>query len=152
MDYPPREKLNEMYNAADLNLITLRDEVSGMLFPSKYPAALASGKPVLLVGAHGAPFEREIQRESLGWTCPHEASAVMAAIQDALKNPGKRDAMGRNARQVFDLRYSKTIAMHRWEQVLNSVLRGERIAADVFAKTEDAVVFDKKKIASARSI
>src|SRR5437667_5532437 len=149
MDYQPREKLNEVYNAADIHLVTLRDEVSGMLFPSKYPAALAAGKPVLLVGAHGAPFEREIQKKCLGWTCPHDPSAVMAAIQDGLKNPDKREAMARNARQVFDAHYSKTIAMQRWEQVLNSLLAGEGIAADINANTENAVAFSKKKTASA---
>jgi len=152
MDYQPREKLNEVYNAADIHLVTLRDEVSGMLFPSKYPAALAAGKPVLLVGAHGAPFEREIQSKWLGWTCPHDASAIMAAIQDAMKNPEKRLAMGRNARQVFDMRYSKTIAMQRWELVLNSVLTGEKISEELFVNTEAAGVFDKKKTASARSL
>jgi len=60
--------------------------------------------------------------------------------------------MGRNARQVFDMRYSKTIAMQRWELVLNSVLTGERIAEEVFVNTADAAVFDKKKTAPARSV
>ena len=81
--------------------MTLRDEVSGLLFPSKYPAALAAVKPVLLVGGHGAPFEWEIQSKGLGWTCPHQASAVMDAIRDALQNPEKRKAMGGNTRQVL---------------------------------------------------
>jgi glycosyltransferase involved in cell wall biosynthesis len=131
LDYQPREELSELYNAADVHLVTLRNEVAGMLFPSKYAAALAAGKPVLLVGGQGAPFEREIQERLLGWTCPHDPSAVLAAIQDALKNPDKREAMGRNARQVFDACYSKMIAMQRWEQVLNSVLRGKTIGAHV---------------------
>src|SRR5437016_22976 len=33
--------------------------VSGLLFASEYPAALAAGKPVLLVGGRGAPLQRE---------------------------------------------------------------------------------------------
>ena len=76
----------------------------------------------------------------------------MAAIQEAIKNPEKRQAMGRNARQVFDMRYSKTIAMQRWELVLNSVLTGEKISEELFVNTEAAGVFDKKKTASARSL
>ena len=76
----------------------------------------------------------------------------MAAIQEAIKNPEKRQAMGTNARQVFDMRHSKTIAMQRWELVLNSVLTGERIAGEVLVTTGDAAVFDKKKTASARSL
>ena len=54
LPYQPRERLGELYNAADAHLVTLRDEVAGLLVPSKYAAALAAGKPVLLVGGRGA--------------------------------------------------------------------------------------------------
>jgi glycosyltransferase involved in cell wall biosynthesis len=145
MDYQARETLNELYNAADVHLVTLRDEVSGLLFPSKYPAALAAGKPVLLVGGRGAPFEREIQSKGLGWTCPHQASAVMDVLRDALQNPENLGAMGKAARQVFELRYSTTVVMQRWEHVLNSVLKGN-------AESGEAAVFDKKKAVSTRSV
>ena len=107
---------------------------------------------MLLVGGRGAPLQRETQGKWLGWTCPHDPSAIMAAIQEAIKNPEKRQAMGRNARQVFDMRHSKTIAMQRWEPVLNSVLTGERIAGEVLVNTGDVVVFFKKKTASAGSV
>jgi colanic acid biosynthesis glycosyl transferase WcaI len=122
MEYQPREQLNALYNAADLHLVTLRDEMQGLLFPCKYAAALAAGKPVLLVGGKGAPFAQEIRDRKLGWVCSHETSAVMDAITDALKNPAKRESMTRNARLVFEARYSRTMAMQSWERVLNAGL------------------------------
>ena len=76
----------------------------------------------------------------------------MDATRDALQNPEKRKAMGGNARQVFETRYSKTIAMQRWEQVLISVLERERIAGGGLVETENTAVFDKKKTASGRSV
>jgi colanic acid biosynthesis glycosyl transferase WcaI len=103
-------------------LVTLRDEVAGLLFPSKYPAALAAGKPVLLVGGSGAPLQQEIRNKSLGWVCPHLDRAITDAIRDASRNRDKREAMGRNARRIFEARYSKTVVMRQWEEVLNSVL------------------------------
>jgi glycosyltransferase involved in cell wall biosynthesis len=122
MEYRPRNELNRLYNAADLHLVTLRDEVSGLLFPSKYPAALAAGKPVLVVGGRGAPLEREIREQNLGWTCAHDAAAVFQAVRDAFDNPGKHPAMARNARAVFEARYSRGAAMQRWGRALNSAL------------------------------
>jgi colanic acid biosynthesis glycosyl transferase WcaI len=122
LDYQPREELNALYNAADLHLVTLRDEVQGLLFPSKYAAALAAGKPVLLVGGNDTSLAREIRDKNLGWVCSHETSAVMDAIADATKHPAKRESMTRNARRVFEARYSKTMAMQTWERVLNSGL------------------------------
>jgi putative colanic acid biosynthesis glycosyltransferase WcaI len=145
MDYQPRETLNELYNAADIHLVTLRDEVSGMLFPSKYPAALAAGKPVLLVGAQSAPFAREIQTNRLGWSCPHASCMVVRALQSAIKNPEMLNTMGRAARHVFMSRYSKTLAIQRWEQLLELVLKNK-------VEIGDDAVFNKKKAVSFRSL
>jgi putative colanic acid biosynthesis glycosyltransferase WcaI len=123
MPYQPRERLNELYNGADIHLVTLQDEVAGLLFPSKYPAALAAGKPVLLVGGGGAPFAKEIQAQQLGWVCPHQSNAVMDALRDAQENSAKFEHMARSARRVFEKNYSKATTMQRWEHVLNSALK-----------------------------
>jgi glycosyltransferase involved in cell wall biosynthesis len=147
MQYQPREKLNELYNAADLHLVTLRDEVAGLLFPSKYPAALAAGKPVLLVGGSGAPLQQEIRRKSLGWVCPHWGPVVANAIRNAWTNRDQREAMGKNARHIFETRYSMAIVMRQWEQVLNSVVMNK-----VVVEGRDADLRSGKSAASASGI
>ncbi len=124
MPYQPREMLGELYNAADVHLVTLRDEVAGMLVPSKYPAALAAGKPVLLVGGGNADLWREITEEQLGWCCPHEASAVVKAVEDAAQRPEGCRACGRRARNVFEARYDRRIATARWLALLREVAGG----------------------------
>jgi glycosyltransferase involved in cell wall biosynthesis len=125
MPYQPRESLGELYNAADVHLVTLRDEVAGMLVPSKYAAALAAGKPVLLVGGEGADLWREIGEERLGWCCPHEASAVVAALNQAVQIPEAWEACGRRARKVFETRYTRANATARWGALLREVAKGE---------------------------
>jgi glycosyltransferase involved in cell wall biosynthesis len=152
MDYQPRENLNQLYNAADIHLVTLRDEVSGLLFPSKYAAALAAGKPVLLVGGSGTSFGQEIRKEELGWAYPHQAWAVMDALRKATKSPKRREYMGRNARRVFEMRYSKVIAMQRWEQVLRSIFGNEGASGGGFADTGQPAVFDRNKAVSVRRL
>lgn len=122
MPYQPREALGELYNAADVHLVTLRDEVAGLLVPSKYAAALAAGKPVLLVGGEGADLWREVGEERLGWRCPHEVEAVLAAIKEAAQVPEARQECGRRAREVFEARYDRRAATARWAELLRDVV------------------------------
>jgi glycosyltransferase involved in cell wall biosynthesis len=124
MPYQPRESLCELYNAADVHLVALCNEVAGLLVPSKYPAALAAGKPVLLVGGVGADFWREIEEERLGWCCRHEVDEVLAAIDQATRAPEARLASGRRAREVFETRYDRRITTAKWSALLRGVVGG----------------------------
>ncbi|MFZ5831584.1 MAG: glycosyltransferase family 4 protein [Planctomycetota bacterium] len=121
MPYQLREALNGLYNAADVHLVTLRDEVAGMLSPSKYPAALAAGKAVLLVGGEGADLWREIEEEQLGWCCPHDADAVVAALKEALQIRGLVEQRGASGRRVFEAKYERKACTARWAELLREV-------------------------------
>ena len=138
MGYQPRERLNELYNAADIHLVTLQDEAAGLLFPSKYPAALAAGKPVLLVGGSSAPFATEIHTQKLGWVCPHRSASIMDALSDAQKNSTNLEVMGRSARRLFETRYSRTIAMELWGQVLETVMKVSLVEEESAIKARSA--------------
>jgi glycosyltransferase involved in cell wall biosynthesis len=118
LPYLPREQLHDLYNAADLHLITLRDEVAGMLVPSKYAAALAAGKPVLLAGGAGTEMFAEVREDRLGWACGHRMEELVAAVEEALRDPQGLTAMGSRARRTFDLRYSRKQSMSRWLSLL----------------------------------
>lgn len=118
LEYQPRELLNALYNAADLHLVTLEDEVAGLLVPSKYAAALAAGKPVLVVGGEGTDLHREIRELALGWCCPHSAAAVTAAVREAAGDPAATAERGRAARRRFDERYSRALTSQAWGDML----------------------------------
>jgi glycosyltransferase involved in cell wall biosynthesis len=121
LPYQPREALAALYNAADVHLVTLRDEVAGLLVPSKYSAALAAARPVLLVGGTETTIAREIEDEGLGWVCPHEPEAVIEALKEALQVRGLLEEQGRRARAVFEGRYERRGATARWSRVLRDV-------------------------------
>jgi len=121
LPYQPREALGALYNAADVHLVTMRDEVAGLLVPSKYAAALAAARPVLLVGGTETGIAREIEDEGLGWVCPHDPGAVVAALKEALQVRGLLEEQGRRARVVFEGRYERGGATARWSRVLRDV-------------------------------
>jgi glycosyltransferase involved in cell wall biosynthesis len=118
LPYQPRERLGELYNGADLHLVTLRDEVAGLLSPSKYPAALSAGKPVLLVGGQGSDLFREVTARGVGWAVPHDPAAVTTALEKAATDRPGLARRGRRARELFEERYSRTAATIRWAELL----------------------------------
>ncbi len=127
LPYQPRERLGALYSAADLHLVTLRDEISGLLVPSKYAACVAAGKPVLLVGGQGTDLHQEIGQRKLGWVCPHHAPAVYEAIVEALGNRPALVQMGRDGRAAFEARYSRSRSTAAWIRLLDELV--ERPAA-----------------------
>ena len=122
MPYQPRESLRGLFNAADLHLVSLRDEVSGMVVPSKYPAALAAGKPVLLVGGPGTEMHEEITRENLGWCCKHESGAVTAALLEAFQRAGSLESMGTRGRKLLETKYERRLCTRQWAELMSRVL------------------------------
>lgn len=124
LPYQPRERLRALYAAADVHLITLRDEVAGLLVPSKYAAALAAGKPVLLVGGDGSDLRGEISEHRLGWTCPHDAQAVARSIEQARAEPAIRRQAAAGIRGIFEMKYSRSMATSRWSRLLESIVHG----------------------------
>jgi colanic acid biosynthesis glycosyl transferase WcaI len=118
LGYQPREALNALYNAADLHLVTLEDAVAGLLVPSKYAAALAAGKPVLVVGGEGTDLHREIRELALGWCCPHSPAAVTTAVRAAAFDPQATAERGRAGRRHFDQRYSRALTSRAWGDLL----------------------------------
>jgi glycosyltransferase involved in cell wall biosynthesis len=121
LPYQPRERLRALYAAADLHLITLRDEVSGLLVPSKYSASLAAGKPVLLVGGRGTDLHDEIGREGLGWVCSHDSRAVATAVREAQSRHRGADSPPSVARRLFERRYSREQATGGWIRLLGDL-------------------------------
>ncbi len=123
MTYQPAERLNALLNAADIHLVTLRDEASGLLVPSKYSSALAVGKPVLLAGARSSTMAKEIESEGLGFSCDHDAQQIASALLAARGDPAGARRFGENGRRVFTKRYDRKMATTRWADLLISLVR-----------------------------
>jgi glycosyltransferase involved in cell wall biosynthesis len=127
LPYQPRENLRALFNAADVHLVTLRDEVSGMVVPSKYPSALAAGKPVLLVGGRGTEMRDEIGREGIGWSCEHESAAVRDTLLDACRHPEVLDGVSAKARRLLERKYERRLCTRQWAELLSCVLQSRPV-------------------------
>lgn len=123
MPYQPAARLNALFNAADIHLVTLRDEAAGLLVPSKYASALAAGKPVLLVGGAASPMAAEIEGGELGFSCGHDAQRIATAVLAACGDPVRVRRQGEHARCVFTTRYDRKMATGQWADLLGGLVR-----------------------------
>lgn len=82
-DYQPEELTEEMFGAASVHLITLREGWEGVVVPSKLYGLLGSGKPVVFVGPSTSGSSEEIVRGRFGVSLPTSATgdALLSSME-----------------------------------------------------------------------
>ncbi len=117
--YQPRERLGESLGVCDVHLVVLRPEFEGLVVPSKFYGVAAAGRPTLFVGDSRGEIARIIRDAEAGLTVPTgDAEGLADAVLRLRSDPDYRERMGRNARAVFDERYSRDKSFAQWEAVL----------------------------------
>ncbi len=94
----PAERLNDLLNLADIQLLPQRDAVDGLVMPSKLLGMMASARPVV-AGAHTQSALGQLVA-CCGIVVPPEDGAAMAAAVRALAGDAdRRAALGRAGRE-----------------------------------------------------
>jgi len=108
--------------AADCALITLRDDMAGVMSPSKLHANLAMGLPVLYVGPVGSNVDEAIQRFGCGLSVREgDLDSVVGFIESAMADPDRWKAMKTAARHAFETAYCDEKTLPRFERVIASL-------------------------------
>ena len=74
----PRERLAESLSAADVHLVTMRDDLCGLVVPSKFYGIAAAGRPVIFAGPADSEVALDILRERCGAVLPAATGAGLA--------------------------------------------------------------------------
>jgi colanic acid biosynthesis glycosyl transferase WcaI len=118
--YQPLEQLAESLSAADVQIVTLREGLQGLLVPSKFYGAIACGRPVFYIGPADCEIARAIRADDLGWTgALGDASALARCIEAASRTPCWTDGRQDRIRAVFRARFDRTIATNKWRETLD---------------------------------
>jgi glycosyltransferase involved in cell wall biosynthesis len=111
----------------DIHLVSLRqDPLAEVAMPSKVPATLACGKPI--IAAAQGEAAGVVSRSGAGWTCiPGDRSGLEVAIRAALAaGADSLRAMGQKAREAYETEFAVAIGVDRIEQLLvDGKLRAE---------------------------
>jgi glycosyltransferase involved in cell wall biosynthesis len=121
LPYQPLERLQESLSGADLHVVTLGDDMVGIIHPCKIYGALAVGRPVLLVGPRPSHAADLIDQNEIGWQVNHgDVAGLVKRLQAIVETPrSELAAIGQRAQQVVSERFAKEILCEAMCDVLD---------------------------------
>ncbi len=118
--YVPHDVLPSVLASADVALITLRDEMLGVMSPSKLHSALAAGLPILYIGPPGGNVHEAIERFGCGISLRHgDVDGVVDFLSRLRSDPGARQDYALRSRQAFEAAYTDQIGLARFDSLLD---------------------------------
>jgi colanic acid biosynthesis glycosyl transferase WcaI len=109
LPYQPLSEIKYSLSAADVHLVSLGEELVGIIHPCKIYGAMAVGRPILLLGPAPSHASEIIEQDRLGWHVRHgDVNGMVAVIQRMLATPEiELKAMGARAQKAIETRLSK---------------------------------------------
>lgn len=125
--YQPREQLAQSLSAADVHLISMQPEATGLLMPSKLYGILASGSAVIALADPQSELAETIQQRELGYVCdPRSADAgaerLAYVINFLADNPAEVQTLGLNARRIAEAEFDRSIQTARFAAMLSELV------------------------------
>ena len=123
LDYFPREQLHASLSLADVHLISMRREMTGIVVPCKLYGSMASARPALFVGPEHCETADTIRESGCGHTIRlGEPEAIVAAIEALAANPGSAKEMGELGRAAFLSEFEREECCARWSWMIGGLV------------------------------
>lgn len=124
LPYQPIESLRYSLSAADVHLVTLGDEVVGVVHPCKVYGAMSVARPVLFMGPKPSHVADLLDEESIGWHAQHgDIEGAVRVIETMAATPSpERDAIGARARALIKGRLSKAALCGEFCDAIESLI------------------------------
>lgn len=140
LPYQPRERLAQSLSAADVHLISMQPEATGLLMPSKLYGILASGSAVIALADPQSELAELIQHRELGYVCdPHSrdsgAERLAYVINFLAENPAEVRSLGHNARRLAEAEFDRSIQTARFAAMLNELTEAPPLSRPLPAAT-----------------
>ena len=123
LGYLPREALAWSLSAADLSLVTEDPAMAGLLVPSKSYGILASGRPMVFMGAESSDVAALVRETGSGFVlAPDDGEGLRATIDRLRADPALRRRLGERAREQMVASFDRTIATAHWARTVEERL------------------------------
>jgi colanic acid biosynthesis glycosyl transferase WcaI len=117
------DRLQDRLACADIHVVTLRSDWTGMVVPSKFFGALAAGRPVLFVGGADSSLARWIQEFEIGWVLTSEnLHQVSEQLLSYMESTEKIAAMQQRCFTVYQQFFSRATQIQKFDRSLRSLL------------------------------
>lgn len=120
LPYQSLERVGESLSAADVHVVTMGDDMVGIIHPCKIYGALAVGRPILYLGPEQSHAGAILNGTRFGRSVRHgDVAGTISAIRDLMRlGDAERAALGREAAAVAADRYSRTAALGQFCDIL----------------------------------
>lgn len=117
--YVTRAELPDSLAAADVHLLSLLPALEGLIVPSKFYGILAAARPVVFVGDPQGEVARIIGEAQIGAAVRiGDATGLARVLRELRDDPARCQALGRAGHRLYCRRYTATLALEQWTQVL----------------------------------
>ncbi len=120
LPYVPREQLAESLSAADLHVISMHENITGCLCPSKLYGILAAGRPILAIAPDQTDLARTVHEQKIGWVCePGNAKRIAESVAKAATS--RIAPIGQTARRLAETNYNQSVALTAFEKQITNL-------------------------------
>ena len=117
--YLPWEQVPQAMAAGGCALITLRNDMLGVMSPSKVHANLAARLPILYLGPEGSNVDTAVKTFDCGLSARHgQTDQVIAFIQQLANDPTTHQAYRDRSRAAFNQAYNDRQTLPQFEALL----------------------------------
>jgi glycosyltransferase involved in cell wall biosynthesis len=108
LEYQPLEKLGATLRAADLHVVTMRDQMVGIVHTCKVYGIMSVGKPFIFFGPPESHVTDLIHESASGWAARHDdVEGAIALIRRAAESPAALVEKGRSGRELVERKLSQ---------------------------------------------
>ena len=124
--FQPWEDVPLIYAAADVSLVTLKEDIALDSVPSKIYTIMASKRPVLAAVDQGSDAWKLIREAKCGICVePDNDRALLDAISILRQSPELRNEMGKKGRNFVLKRYTRRVVGKKYHQLINGLRYGK---------------------------
>jgi len=107
LPYQPLENLDQVLPTADVHVVTMGDDMVGLVHPSKVYGAMAVGRPILFVGPDSSYISDLIEEFGIGWRFNQGDVAGIGDFLTELPSNQGLERMGIRAQNAIDEHFSR---------------------------------------------
>jgi len=127
LDKVPRSQLQASLALADVHLISMRPEMTGIVVPGKLYGAMAVGRPAVFVGPEHCESADTIRDAGCGITVtPGDVDSLVAALLHLASDSSLARRMGERGRSAFRTSYERRLCCARWYELIGELLARRR--------------------------
>ncbi len=103
LPYQPLDQIKYSLSAADVHIVSLGEEMVGVIHPCKIYGAMAVGRPILFLGPSPSHIRDILDKHAIGWHIAHgdAAGARRTILEIQATAPEQLAEMGRRAQSVL---------------------------------------------------